>query len=228
MKRALACTCLLAALALLTGAGPALCGEYTPCGKGSATEKFMSQDGDRAASIGRPAVLYVYYGGKGSNADAKFLEGDEFLANTDVQKQLKNFQCLRMDISRSDKMPKNWPLAIVDRAKSYKNCLAVLNSDFSSIVYFKKVPSDAGVLEANPKNLLAAMENTLKYETKKKELADKEAKAKPKDEPPADQKAKPLVPGLGDDDKKDPKAKDKDKDKDKDKEKKKPNTPVEE
>lgn len=225
MKRALTCICVVAAVTAFCPLVRAGTNEYTPCGKGSPTEKFMSQDGDRAATIGRPALLYIYYGGKGANVDAKFLEGADFLGDAEVQKQFKNFQCLRMDISRSDKMPKNWPLAITDRAKSFKNCLAVLTSDFSNIVYFKKVPSDAGVLEAKPKSLLAAMENTLKYEAKKKEQADKEAKDKPKEEAAKEEKPKPAIPGLGDDEdkKKDPKAKDKPKD-----EKKKKDAPAEE
>jgi hypothetical protein len=186
-------------------------------GAGAVTSWSASPDFDNIRSSLMPVCIYVYQGRTtGANPEGEFLEGASFLNNPDVQKTLKKFSCYKINVVRSDKMPKNLQRDLAEKFKAQKFAVILMSSDMKQEFTFKKDPF--GALAADPKLLISTAEKVLKYQEALKAAdakADK-AKGKDKEEEIADAGPKTVggIPGLNKeekDEKKDDKGKKDDK-----------------
>jgi hypothetical protein len=196
----------LALLSLLALAPAVLHAAEGDPGTTGAVAKWSSQEMDTVKSIGLPVCMYVYQNFKKANADATFLEGKEFLEDPEVQKALKKFHCVKIDVTRSTTIPKSWPREMVEKFKAHKFAVILMDSDLRQQFVFKKKAFDA--MEANPKALIATAERIAKEEEKKKAI-EKKAEKEEKDVVEAQPKTVGKVPGLADPNDKDKDGKDK-------------------
>jgi len=163
-------------------------------GTTGAVAKWMSQEMDNVKSIGMPVCLYVYTNFKKATPDSTFLEGKDFLEDPEVQKALKGFHCIKMDVTRSTTIPKTWPRDMVEKFKQQKYAVILMDSSLQTQIIFKKKAFDA--MEADPKAFIATADKIRKQEEKKKAAEKKEEKEKEVAE--AAPKTVGKVPGLAD------------------------------
>jgi hypothetical protein len=196
-------------MAVLLGlSGRAFAGATNEPGTTGAVTSWSCQDYDQLKAVGMPVCLYIYTNNKRAEPQAEFLEGKDFLADPEVQKSLKRFHCVKMDVTRSTTIPKNFPRDLIEKFKAQKFAVVLISSDFSQQIFFKKGAIDA--IEAQPKALIATAANIVAFEDKKKAVdAKNENKEKEKDVADAGPKTVGKVPGLADpNDKKDDDKKD--------------------
>lgn len=165
-------------------------------GNTGAVAKWMSQEVDTVKAIGLPICLYVYQNHKRANADAAFLEGKDFLEDPEVQKALKKFHCVKMDVTRSTTIPKSWPREMVEKFKAHKYAVVLMDPDMRQQFVFKKKAFDA--IEATPKALIATAEKLAKEAEVRKATEKKKEKEEEKDVAEAQPKTVGKVPGLAD------------------------------
>jgi hypothetical protein len=174
-------------------------------GTTGAVAKWSCQDYDQLKAVGMPVCLYIYQNFKRTAPEAEFLEGKDFLDDAEVQKSLKRFHCVKMDVTRSTTIPKNFPRELVEKFKAQKFAVVLISSDFSQQYFFKKGAID--VLEAQPKSFIKKAGELVVFEDKKKAADAKNEKGdkdKEKDVADAGPKTVGKVPGLVDpNDKKD-------------------------
>jgi hypothetical protein len=197
---------------LVSASAIAASGTYAT-GAGAVTSWSTSPDFDNIRSSTMPVCIYVYQGRTtGANPEAEHLEGSNFLNNADVQKTLKKFSCYKINVVRSDKMPKNLQRELAEKFKAQKFAVILMSSDMKQEFTFKKDPF--GALAADPKLLIASAEKVLKYQESLKAAEAKADKAKGKDKEEEVAEAGPKtvggIPGLNKEEKeekKDPKGK---------------------
>jgi len=185
--------CVLAVLALVPAARGAATTDYP--GNTGAVAKWMSQEIDTVKAIGQPVCLYIYQNFKKANADATYLEGKDFLEHADVQKALKGFHCVKIDVTRSTTIPKSWPREMVEKFKQHKYAVILMDPSMQTQIVFKKKAFDA--LEAEPKVFVATAEKIRAIADKQKATEKKaEKEQEEKDMADAGPKTVGKVPGL--------------------------------
>jgi hypothetical protein len=197
-------------LAVLVGSSERAFGAAATNEPGStgAVKSWTCQDYDQLKAVGMPICLYIYTNFKRAAPEAEFLEGKDFLEDPDVQKAVKKFHCVKMDVTRSTTIPKNFPREMIEKFKSQKFAVVLISSDFNQQFFFKKGSIDG--IEAQPKALVKYAEGMVKDEEKKKAFAAKNDKGadKEKDVAEAGPKTVGRVPGLANKDEDEKKDKD--------------------